>query len=45
MTTEWFIPKIGHVEIGEIGVMQALEDLSYEARQRVLTYAVSRWFL
>ena len=28
----------------EVGILQALEDLDGEARERVLEYAVSRWW-
>jgi len=45
MTVDWFSPKIGRVGLSEVGVLQALEDLDDEARARVLTYAVARWFV
>lgn len=45
MTVDWFSPKIGRVELSEVGVLQALEDLDDEPRARVLTYAVARWFV
>ena len=44
ITVDWFEAKEGRIEIGEVGILQALDDLDEEARGRVICYAVARWW-
>lgn len=40
----WSEPRIGRIELSEVAVLGYLEEMEEEARERVLTYAISRWY-